>query len=130
MSVGREIVHKYLALAAWNGRWWDVRVVDYDDRLRVQTTAERLEDVGTNAAASLAGQFGCKPEQLTVPVKVVLPDEVTPFLDTAERHVALAGTSLGPVVEVLRRQGMRGQDIAAVLAMRALTVTAGPPPRG
>ena len=129
VSVGREIVHKYAALAAWNGQWWDFRVMDYDDRPRLDATAERLEDVATKAAAALAAQFGCQPEQLTVSVEVVLPDEIAPFLDTAERHVALASTSLGPVVDVLRARRMRGHDIAALLAMRALTVTAGPQPR-
>lgn len=117
---------KYFAVASWNGRCWDVRVMDYDDRHRASTTAERLEYVQQNASAVLGFEIGCLPEQVNVPVQVVLPETVGPFMDTAERHVAIASTCLGTVVDLLKQHGMPHEDINALLSMRALAVTATP----
>lgn len=115
---------KYLAVASWNGRLWDVRMLDYDDRQCAITTAERLVAVQQNASAMLGARIGCLPEQVMVQVEVALPDTVVPFVDTAERHVALASSCLGTVVDILKQHGMTREDISALLTMRALTVTA------
>lgn len=34
---------KYWAIATWNGKQWDVRIEDYDQRHRGDTVADNLE---------------------------------------------------------------------------------------
>lgn len=110
----------YVARPSWDGQQWQVRVEDYDDVHRGDTTAGRLDQVGPKAAALLAAQFGCLPSHLRVSVEPELPKPIAYALQVAEDSVAAAARQVEDVATALRQGNVPGHDVAAILAERAL----------
>jgi hypothetical protein len=111
---------KYWAITQWDGHQWLVRVEDYDEVHRGDTTARRLDQVAPNASAVLGAQFGCDSSLVEVAVEARLPDQLEDALQAAERYVAHAAIEVESFVAALRQTGLPGHDIATLLAVRSL----------
>lgn len=114
---------KYWAIAHWDSterQWW-VRIEDWDDHHRGDTTAPTLGQVAVNASMVLATLIGFL---VPVTVEAHLPDEIAGTVQGIERLIADAARQLDTVVGALRQAGMSGHDIAAFFAARPLSVTA------
>lgn len=112
---------KYVAIPSWDGQQWRIRIEDYDGVHRGETTAVRLEQVARAASRWLNASFGIYQYPFEVSVEPRLPEQVDGALEVADAHVAKATREVEAVVTGLRQAHMSGQDIAALLAERALT---------
>ena len=114
---------KYWGVATWNGQQWDVRIEDYDQGHRGDTTADNLELVTKNASAILAFDFGCHPDHLAIGREIRLPVPIDDCLNAAEGFVASAADCLQGALSALQQAGLTKADIATVLAERKLDAT-------
>lgn len=115
---------KYWALATWDGQCWQIRIEDYDEIHRADTTAQTLAEVGPIASTVLAVMFGCHPDHVEMSVEARLPDTVTTSLRAAEGLVAQATPHVQSAVIGLRHAHVPDRDIATILAARPLTAEA------
>lgn len=135
----------YRVVTRWDGRQWMVRVEDNNGFHRGETTARRLDQVEGKARATLerergAGRPGGAPgatgpragaaahddscgcgEPVDLVVEVQLHPDVELRFHVAEDLVDDAAAEVDENVAALRRAGMSAQDIAVLLASRALT---------
>ena len=113
----------YRVIAAWNRHQWTGRVEDADHNHRGDVTAERYEDIGTNARALLVSQGNDVPDDAApIPVTAHLPQPAERALQDAEQVVTRSARPAAEAVRVLRQVGILPFDIAALLAMRDLQV--------
>lgn len=118
---------KYIAIPTWDGEQWQVRIEDYDYEHRGDTIAVRLMRVAPRASALLSATFGVYPHPIKVSVEPHLPEQVEAALQDAEGQGPNATRHLDAIVAGLRQTNMSGDDIAAILAERALTAAPSQP---
>lgn len=111
---------KFVALASWDGQQWQVRVEDYDDVHRGDTTAGRLDEVPQSVRVFLIDQLMVYLPDLPVWVEPQLPKPIQYALQVAEDYVAEAARQVEDIATALRQANVPGHDIAAILAERAL----------
>ena len=125
---------KYVALPTWNGQHWDVRIEDYDERHRSDTTACRLGQVRFTTRTTLGVLYGYPPSLDMVWVEPILPPEAETALAHAGSQPTPEPAKVATAAAALRDMGLCRHDIALVLSDRGLPdplpspVEAGPDP--
>lgn len=115
-------MNEYSARTYREGRWWvaEVQVAGTTQA----TQARRLADIASHARDLVATILDCEPEEVTVTLDLVLPEEVVADLDRSQRLREEAATAQAQAAEAVRSaaarlaaQGMSQRDIGAALGV-------------
>ncbi|MGH9213049.1 MAG: hypothetical protein ACRD2C_20615 [Acidimicrobiales bacterium] len=121
MTVMKKAGAAYIAVPSWDGQQWQVRVQDWNDQHRGDTSAPRLDQVAPNAALLLGARFGCDPDLLAVSVEPELPKEIEHAFEVAEAYFAQGANDVEAAITALRQIDVCGHDIAAIVGERDLS---------